>query len=106
MMVVTNPERVASFKSFSGVVTAGQDTLLELELAGEGAAGRCRRGPEVTSEALLISNTAGLHARPAAVLANVAKKYAADIWVQRGDAQANAKSVTSIMNLDVRYNDR
>ena len=40
------------------------------------------------------------------MLANVAKKYTADIWVQRGDDRANAKSVTSIMNLDVRYNDK
>ena len=106
MIVVTNPERVASFKGFSGMVTAGQDTILELELAGEGAEVARAAGVSITSEALLISNSAGLHARPAAVLANVAKKYTADIWVQRGEDRANAKSVTSIMNLDVRYLDK
>ena len=106
MIVVTNPERVASFKGYSGKVTAGQDTILELELAGEGAEVARAAGVPVTSEALLISNSAGLHARPAAVLANVAKKYAAEIWMQRGDDRANAKSVTSVMNLDVRYNDK
>jgi phosphoenolpyruvate-protein phosphotransferase len=106
MVVVTNPERVASFKKFAGVVTEGKDTILELELAAAGVEAAGAAGAPITSEAILISNSAGLHARPAAVLANVAKKYAADIWVQRGDARANAKSVTGIMNLDVRYNDK
>jgi phosphocarrier protein FPr len=106
MIVVTNPERVASFKGFVGVVTAGQDAILELELAGEGAEVARAAGVPVTSDAILISNTAGLHARPAAVLANIAKKYASEIWVQRGDGRANAKSVTGVMGLDIRYNDK
>jgi phosphoenolpyruvate-protein phosphotransferase len=106
MIVVTNPERVAAFERGSGSVTAGQDVVLELKLAAEGAAAAPEAGALLTSEAILIANSAGLHARPAAVLANVAKKYTAGIWVQRGDAKANAKSVTGLMNLDVRYNDK
>lgn len=106
MMVVTNPDRVASFKAYAGVVTAGQDTILELQLAGDGAEVAQVTGAPITSEAILIPNSAGLHARPAAVLANIAKKYAAEIWVQRGDGRANAKSVTSLMNLDIRYSDK
>jgi phosphoenolpyruvate-protein phosphotransferase len=106
MIVVTNPERVAAFERGSGNVTAGKDVVLELELAGEEAAAAPEAGALVTSEAILIANTAGFHARPAAVLANVAKKYTSAVWVQRGDARANAKSVTGLMNLDVRYNDK
>ncbi len=107
MIVVTNPERVASFKAHAGLVACGQDPILELELAGEGAQGTAGAPAEpITSEALLISNTAGLHARPAAVLANVAKKFASEIWIQRGAERANAKSVTGLMNLDIRYNDK
>jgi phosphocarrier protein FPr len=80
---------------------------MDLELAAEGArAGTGAGGEPVTSEAILIINTAGMHARPAAVLANLAKKYAAEIWVQRGEGRANAKSVTGLMNLDIRYNDK
>ena len=36
MIVVTNPERVASFKGFSGMVTAGQDIILELSSPAKG----------------------------------------------------------------------
>jgi phosphoenolpyruvate-protein phosphotransferase len=106
MIVVTNPEKVAAFERGSDSVTAGKDVVLELQLAVEEVAAAPEAGALVTSEALLIANTAGLHARPAAVLANVAKKYTSDVWLQRGDARANAKSVTSLMNLDVRYNDK
>ena len=106
MIVVTNPERLASFKACHGLVVEGRDPILELQLLDGGAEAGAAAGAPVTSAALLISNTAGLHARPAAVLANLAKPYASAIWLQRGESRANAKSVTSIMALDVRYNDK
>jgi phosphocarrier protein FPr len=106
MIVVTNSDQVAAFEGRSGRVSAGQDVVLDLRLEGGGAATTWEVGAPVTSEAVLIPNSAGLHARPAAVLANLARKYTSDIWLQRGDARANAKSVVSIMNLDVRYNDK
>lgn len=106
MIVVTNPERVTSFERCSGSVTADQDVILELKLAGDGTGTTPEAGARITSDAILVPNSAGLHARPAAVLANIAKKYTADIWVQRGDTKANAKSITGLMNLDVRFNDK
>lgn len=106
MIVVTNPDRVASMRAFVGAVTQGGDSILSLELAEVAAGAAGAATAPIMSEAVLISNTAGLHARPAAVLANVAKKYASEIWMQRGDARANAKSVTGVMGLDVRYNDK
>lgn len=107
MLVVSNPDLVASFKPRQGAVIAGEDPVLELDLAEAGAQASAMAGGELLiSEAILIINTAGLHARPAAVLANLAKKFTADIWMQRGESRANAKSITSLMNLDVRYNDK
>ncbi|HET9221175.1 MAG TPA: phosphoenolpyruvate--protein phosphotransferase, partial [Roseiflexaceae bacterium] len=106
MIVVTNTDRVAAFNRRAGSVTAGQDVVLDLKLASGQTATVLEVSPPVTSEAILIPNTAGLHARPAAVLANLAKKYSSDIWLQRGDSRANAKSVVSLMGLDVRYNDK
>ena len=106
MVVVTNSDLVASFDRRSGAVTAGQDVVLALQLASGQSAAVLQVSPPITSEAVLIPNSAGLHARPAAVLANLAKQYSSDIWLQRGDARANAKSVVGIMNLDVRYNDK
>jgi phosphocarrier protein FPr len=106
MVVITNQERVASFERATGNVVAGKDTVLELLLAAEAGGEAATAGAPITSAALLIVNTAGLHARPAAVLANIAKKYRCEVWVKRGDAKANAKSITGLMQLDVRHGDK
>jgi phosphocarrier protein FPr len=106
MVVVTNPERVASFERASGNVTAGSDAALKVELVEESASAATEHGAPITSSAILVSNTEGLHARPAAVLANVAKKYRSEVWLQRGDGRVNAKSITAIMRLDVRYGEK
>ena len=47
----------------------------------------------------------GIHARPAATLAAVAKKLAADINIVFGDRKANAKSPVALMSLGVRKGD-
>ncbi len=50
--------------------------ILELILAGDAQAEAVAEAARsVTSEAILIPNPTGLHARPAAVLANLAKKF-------------------------------
>ncbi|MHC1728938.1 MAG: phosphoenolpyruvate--protein phosphotransferase [Syntrophobacteraceae bacterium] len=106
MIVVTNPERVIAFEPCSGSVTVTRDVILELQLAPAESEAAPDAGATVTSEAILISNTSGLHARPAAVLANVAKKYSSEIQIVRGETRANAKSVTSLMGMDLRFNDK
>src|SRR4051794_40725960 len=106
MIVVANSDRVATLVRSTGSVTAGQDTVLALTLTGDGTAARSEIGVPITSEALLIPNSPGLHARPAAVLTNLARKYTADIWLQLGEDRANAKSIVSILGMDVRYHDK
>ncbi|MCE5334898.1 MAG: phosphoenolpyruvate--protein phosphotransferase [Desulfobacteraceae bacterium] len=106
MIVVTNPDKVVSFGPRSGSVTAERDIILELEVVSAEIRQSLDEGGAVTSEAILIANTSGLHARPAAVLANVAKKYSSDIQVVRGEDRANAKSVTRLMGMDLRFNDK
>ncbi len=48
---------------------------------------------------LVIPNPTGLHARPAKVLVNLAKKFQADISLQHGAKKANAKSMVSVLTL-------
>jgi phosphocarrier protein FPr len=105
-IVITNSERAAEFRPRLGAVTAGQDVLLELVLTGAAQTAETGSGARVVSEAILIPNPTGLHARPAAVLANVAKKFKADIQLQRGEDRANAKSVVAVMGLEVGYGDK
>lgn len=105
-VLVTNSERVANFLPESGYVHSGKDLLLTLELAEGEAQADSTEGHRVTSEAIIVPNTTGLHARPAAVLANLAKKYQSRILLQRGDDQGNAKSVVGIMGLEVLHQDK
>jgi phosphocarrier protein FPr len=105
-IVITNSDQVAKFEPHAGTVTAGQDIILELTLADAKDEEQERAGKPITSEAILIPNPTGLHARPAAVLANMAKKFKADIRLQRGDEKANAKSVVAIMGLEIAQNDK
>jgi phosphotransferase system HPr (HPr) family protein len=49
----------------------------------------------------VIYNVVGLHARPARVLVDTAKKFQANISVQHGSKQADAKNLISILTLGV-----
>ena len=102
-IVVANSDRVKSWERGSGQVVAGKDTLFTVELDGEAAATPASGAVTITSEAILIPNPTGLHARPAAVLANLAKGFQSSIKLQLGDRQANARSITAMMALDVAH---
>nr|WP_257099085.1 phosphoenolpyruvate--protein phosphotransferase [Pseudovibrio flavus] len=99
-MIITNSDRVSSFEAAEGFVKAKSDTVLTVEFGAEQAS-ESVGGQKVVSEAILIPNPTGLHARPAAVLANLAKKFESKVLLQRGDDQANAKSVVAIMGLNI-----
>jgi len=105
-MVIANSDLLTSFTSRTGLVTAGEDVAAELSLAGGDVAESESQGRSVTSAAILVPNLTGLHARPAAVLANMAKKFDSTIRLQRGESQANAKSIVAIMGLEVDYGDK
>ena len=100
-VVIANSDRVTSWERASGYVTAGKDTLFTVALAPEGSTPAEAAATTLTSEAIVIPNVTGLHARPAAVIANLAKSFESVIKLQLGDRQANARSVTAIMALEV-----
>ncbi|NDR58910.1 phosphoenolpyruvate--protein phosphotransferase [Aliiruegeria sabulilitoris] len=99
-VIVTNSDTVASLTPATGTVSAGRDIIMTVEMAA--ASEQAVQGGEmIVSEAIVIPNPTGLHARPAAVLSNMAKKFASRVLLQRGEDQANAKSVVSIMRLNL-----
>ncbi|MCG3206994.1 MAG: hypothetical protein FOGNACKC_00594 [Anaerolineae bacterium] len=51
---------------------------------------------------LTVRNPMGLHARPAANFVKTANRFQADIWVRKGEKQANAKSINQVATLGVR----
>lgn len=54
---------------------------------------------------LTVSNDVGLHARPAAQFAKAAAAFASDLRLRKGDGDANAKSLLSILALGVDSGD-
>jgi phosphotransferase system HPr (HPr) family protein len=52
-----------------------------------------------------LTNDVGLHARPAALFVQKAATFTSTIRVGKGDAEANAKSLLSLLKLDVRSGD-
>jgi phosphocarrier protein FPr/phosphocarrier protein len=106
-MVIANGELVTRYVPAKGLVNAGIDTALYVDLVGSvadketaGATGAILSG-EIT-----LPNPAGLHARPAAVVAVEAKKFTSEIRLLRGSDNVNAKSVVAIMGLATTFGDK
>lgn len=53
----------------------------------------------VTSDPIAIPNPTGLHARPAATLVDIAKRFTSDIKLYSGERSGSAKSIMGIMAL-------
>ena len=105
-VIISNGERVSGTVYGSGTATVGETPVLTLTLNGAAAATKEEAGPTVTSEAIVLPNPNGLHARPAAVLSSTAKTFKSDIRLQLGDRSANARSVTSLMALETARGDK
>ncbi len=105
-MVVTTMDGVTLRMPRSGMVTAGRDVVLEVFHSGAQAVVSIPAGAgTIASEPVVISNPTGLHARPAAVIAARARQFKSAIRLVRGDRHANAKSLTSLMALEVADGD-
>jgi phosphotransferase system HPr (HPr) family protein len=57
------------------------------------------------SAQVTFTNEVGLHARPAALFTRAATGFTADVSVSKDDQTANAKSLLSVLKLDVRHGD-
>ena len=113
-MIIANMELVERVFPATGRVEAGRDAMLRVRLkqatvtavavGGRPAAGQVDPavlGPAIRSEPVTIADPTGLHARPAAALAATAKRFAADLRLEKGEREANLRSLVSIMALEV-----
>ena len=53
------------------------------------------------SREVVITNTIGLHARPATFFIQKANAYKATVWVEKEDRRVNAKSLLGVLSLGV-----
>lgn len=53
---------------------------------------------------LTVKNRAGIHARPAAIIAQAANKFECEVMLARDDTTVNAKSIMGVITMAAGYN--
>ncbi len=53
---------------------------------------------------LTVKNRAGIHARPAAIIAQTANKFACEVMISKDDTTVNAKSIMGVITMAAGYN--
>ncbi|MCR4734601.1 MAG: HPr family phosphocarrier protein [Treponema sp.] len=53
---------------------------------------------------LTVKNRAGIHARPAAIIAQTSNKFESEITLSKDDAVVNAKSIMGVIAMGAGYN--
>ena len=53
------------------------------------------------SKSVIITNSVGLHARPATFFIQKANEYKSSIWVEKGEHRVNAKSLLGVLSLGI-----
>ncbi len=106
-ILIANGEKVTLLRPRTGLVKAGRDVIMQLDLADTAPVrSTAEESAAIFSDTVLLPNPGGLHARPAAVLVTEAKRFKSDIRLVRGADEANAKSVVAIMGLSTQHNDK
>jgi phosphocarrier protein len=57
----------------------------------------------MTEQQVTITNRAGIHARPAAVLVEASKDFKSSIYIEKENTRINGKSILGIMTLCAEY---
>ena len=64
-----------------------------------------KKGKKIMTEKLLtVKNRAGIHARPAAIIAQTANKFACEVSLSRDGTTVNAKSIMGVITMAAGYN--
>ena len=105
-IVITNGERFAIANARLGRAVNVGEPLFDLQPAGaEAQARRDEPAAQEVSERVTIAHDHGIHARPAALIANSAKSSAAEITIAVRGRSANAKSAVALMSLGAQRGD-
>ncbi len=55
----------------------------------------------MVSKEVTVTNSVGLHARPATYFIQKANTYKSSVWVECGERRANAKSLLGVLSLGI-----
>ena len=53
---------------------------------------------------ITVKNRAGVHARPAALIAQTSNKFACDVFMTKDGMEINAKSIMGVITMAAAYN--
>jgi multiphosphoryl transfer protein len=105
-IVITNGERFSIAHARVGQAVEVGDPLLELQpAAGDAKGQRDPAAHQEVTERVTLAHDHGIHARPAALLANLAKSSAAEISIVARGRKANGKSAVALMSLGAQRGD-
>jgi len=106
-VIVTNVDRFRVLRANIGRMVASGDALFEVEqfAAGEAAQVAAPASAPVVSESLVVVHAHGIHARPAAVIARIAKTLPYEIALRARGRSARARSTVALMSLGIRGGD-
>ncbi len=105
-VVVTNGDDFAIVRRSLNRETGLGEFLMELKPLREAIDASDGEKANATSREIVVPLAHGIHARPAAVLANCAKRFGAEISLVLNGRRVNARSVVAVMSLGVRDGDR
>ncbi len=119
IVVLSPSDRIESLQilpnSTGSSALKSQDPLMLARLSGEGQAHShldakdspsIRSGDELMSDWIGVHNPAGIHARPAAMLVNLSKKFGSEIFLVKGSQRASTRSLVALMSLEVGSGDQ
>jgi len=104
LMLVVSGEAFSALTPDNDRVECAQP-LLSLGITDQRPEAATSAGDALFSPTVSLPNANGLHARPAAVFAQAAKGFTADIRLHKQQESANAKSLVAIMALQTGYGD-
>ncbi|MGL1958267.1 MAG: phosphoenolpyruvate--protein phosphotransferase [Colwellia sp.] len=103
-ILITTQEKIAKL-TFSGNQQVEFDQLFyHVDLASEDNSAQVI-GELKQSSIVTVANHVGIHARPAAYIAKMASEFSGEILLHSANRQANARSLTAIMGLNIGFGD-
>ncbi|MDR3607141.1 MAG: phosphoenolpyruvate--protein phosphotransferase [Oligoflexia bacterium] len=109
-IVVANPDKIEglSVAKQNGTLIQAGEPLLSFSICKPSESAEIKPTAMATtakSDLIRVENPAGLHARPSAVLSNLAKQFESDLLVIKGYRTANLRSLVSVIGLEVIQGD-
>ncbi|MDD3147012.1 MAG: glucose PTS transporter subunit IIA, partial [Candidatus Riflebacteria bacterium] len=85
-VVVTNPESISELLRETGSVDACSDVIFTvIPAAAPARVEQSGNSQRIISDSFVVVNPSGLHARPASVLAGLARQFECELHLQKGD---------------------